>query len=124
MFRKKLRSVTISDEAYSGLQNLARIHNGASPKDKPNVSRFLELIGLYLVSVEDHSEEHKEYIDELGLSESICHSAGVQDAMQQKTPQFLVRFGSGKNILLARAYMRGYSSVYVDSFTTSLQGSF
>ncbi len=109
--------MSISNEALDGLKTISKQH-GLSDARNSNVSRLVELIGLFIFSVTDHSEDSIGYVDEFGLSEVDAFKIGFSDAEQQKTPQFLERFGK-RHKLLVKSYMRGYSSFYVD--TTSLQ---
>lgn len=104
--------ISISDEAHHGLQVLAKQFGLSNPK-YPNVSGLLENIGLFTLSVTDHAENSEGFVDEYGLSELLAYQIGIQDAEQQKTPQFLERFGKRERILV-RAYMKGYGSLYID----------
>lgn len=56
--RKKVRSVTLSDDALAGLQTLAAVHEYYTNGRGANVSGFLEALGmgLYLVTPREEAD--------------------------------------------------------------------
>ena len=75
IFKKSQRNISLSNEAYEGLEQLAEIFTSGTEDGKHSISKMLEALGLNQLTINKPVEL------ELNNTTTIeCYEAGIEDA--------------------------------------------
>jgi hypothetical protein len=116
-FKKHGTSFSLSSEAVHGLQEIAR-NLGFFRREEPSINKLLEAIGLHMLIVSPlDTHEYSGFVDTDGLTEEMCYEQGKKDYNEKKAPSFYddaVLGGRTRSAYFLNAYIRGYSSRFLD----------